>query len=91
MKTPDIGLLEIYFKPYHRSIWEYLRCIEECIISNLEGIGRILTLVEWFLHHFIQNRILSFHYQHKAEFMTKDSAGSSGTHLSTEDLIDSFG
>lgn len=84
MKTPDIGLLEIYFKPYQRSFWEYLRCIEECIISNLEGIGRILTLMECFLHHFIQNRILSFHHQHKAESVTKDSAGSSGTRLSTK-------
>lgn len=76
MKTPDIGLPEIYFKPYQRSIWEYLRCIEECIylcIFNLGGIELILTLLEWFFHHFIENWILSFHYQRKVELMTKYS------------------
>lgn len=83
-KTPDIGLPEIYFKPYQRLIWEYL---ERCIgmyTPKLEGIESILTFVEWFLNVCIQNLILSCSQLDKAELITKDSAGSSDTRLSTK-------
>lgn len=51
---------------------------------KLEGFESILTFVEWFLNVFIQNLIVSCSQLDKAELITKESAGSSGTSLNTK-------